>query len=168
MISKVTAGIEKAKADIISVIDDHQPFQSNRINQGFFSEVLRGRLTGLVWNHNLPWRQFSLYTVWTAFKVVGISRSAEDRQDDLEDVAIGLLGLSFLSADPAPGEALIILRAATLVSLTDCVNKVVIRSTHSEQEYKLVRTFCSICRINLVAAMSFWIINKILAEHVNS
>ena len=100
--------------------------------------------------------------------MVGISRSEEDRQDDLQDVAIGLLGLSFLSADPDPGDALLILRAATLVSVTDCVNKLLIRSTNSEQEYKLIRTLCSICRINLVAAMGFWIINKVLSEHANS
>ena len=100
--------------------------------------------------------------------MVGLSRSEEDRQDDLQDVAIGLLGLSFLSTDPDPGDALFILRAATLVSLTDCANKLLVRSTNSEQEYKLIRTLCSIGRINLVAAMGFWIINKILAEHVNS
>ena len=100
--------------------------------------------------------------------MVGISRSPEDRQDDLEDVAIGLLGLSFLCTDPPPGDALLMLRVATLVSITDCVNKVVIRSSFSEQEYNLARTFCSICRINLVAAMGFWIINKVLTEHVSS
>ena len=139
-----------------------------RINQGFFSGLIRPRLTGLLWDHNLPWRQFSLYTVWTAFKVVGLSRSDEDRQDDLQDVAVGLLGLSFLSTDPDPGEALVILRAVTLVSVTDWVNKLHFRSTNSEQEYKLVKTVCSICRINLVAVMGFWVLNKILAEHVNS
>ena len=103
--------------------------------------------------------------------MVGISRSEEDRQDDLQDVAVGLLGLSFLSTDPDPGDALVILRAATLVSLADCVNKLLRRSLSSyssEQEYKLVRTVCSICRVNLVAAMGFWIINKVLSEHVNS
>ena len=140
----------------------------SRINQGFFSGLLRPRLTGLLWDHNLPWRQFSLYTVWTAFKVVGLSRSDEDRQDDLQDVAVGLLGLSFLSTDPDPGEALVILRAVTLVSVTDWVNKLHFRSTNSEQEYKLIKTVCSICRINLVAVMGFWVLNKILAEHVNS
>ena len=140
----------------------------SRINQGFFSGLLRPRLTGLLWDHNLPWRQFSLYTVWTAFKVVGLSRSDEDRQDDLQDVAVGLLGLSFLSTDPDPGEALLILRAVTLVSVTDWVNKLHFRSTNSEQEYKLIKTVCSICRINLVAVMGFWVLNKILAEHVNS
>ena len=139
-----------------------------RINQGFFSGLIRPRLTGLLWDHNLPWRQFSIYTVWTAFKVVGLSRSDEDRQDDLQDVAVGLLGLSFLSTDPDPGEALVILRAVTLVSVTDWVNKLHFRSTNSEQEYKLVKTVCSICRINLVAVMGFWVLNKILAEHVNS
>ena len=139
-----------------------------RINQGFFSGLIRPRLTGLLWDHNLPWRQFSIYTVWTAFKVVGLRRSDEDRQDDLQDVAVGLLGLSFLSTDPDPGEALVILRAVTLVSVTDWVNKLHFRSTNSEQEYKLVKTVCSICRINLVAVMGFWVLNKILAEHVNS
>ena len=37
MISKVSAGIEKAKADIISVIDENhysQPSQSNRLQSG--------------------------------------------------------------------------------------------------------------------------------------
>ena len=139
-----------------------------RFHQGFFSSLLRPRLTGLFWSNNLPWRQFSLYTVWTAFKVVGISRSEEDRQDDLQDVAIGLLGLSFLSTGPEPGDALFILRAATLVSVTDSVNKLLFRSTSSEQEYKLIRTFCSVCRINLVAAMGLWIINKLLSEHIDS
>ena len=100
--------------------------------------------------------------------MVGLSRSDEDRQDDLQDVAVGLLGLSFLSTDPDPGEALVILRAVTLVSVTDCANKLLLRSTSSEQEYKLIKTVCSICRINLVAAMGFWVLNKILAEHVNS
>ena len=140
----------------------------SRINQGFFSGLIRPRLTGLLWDHNLPWRQFSLYTVWTAFKVVGLSQSDEDRQDDLQDVAVGLLGLSFLSTDPDPGEALVILRAVTLVSVTDWVNKLHFRSTNSEQEYKLIKTVCSICRINLVAVMGFWVLNKILAKHVNS
>ena len=131
------------------------------------SSLFRPRLSGVICVQALPWRQFSLYTVWTAFKVVGISRSQEDRQDDLQDLALGLLGLSFLTTDPDPGDALVILRAATLVSVTDCVNKLLLRSTHSEQEYNLVRTVCSICRINLVAAMGFWIINKILSENVN-
>ena len=102
--------------------------------------------------------------------MVGISQSEEDRGDDLQDVAVGLLALSFLTTDPDPGDALVILRAATLVSLTDCVNKVLRRSsiTNTDQEYKLIRTVCSICRINLVAAMGFWIINKVLSENVNT
>ena len=39
MISKVSAGIEKAKADIISVIDENhvgQPSQSNRLEINFY------------------------------------------------------------------------------------------------------------------------------------
>ena len=133
-----------------------------RFSHGF-SLFNKSRLSSLFWDQNLPWRQFGLYTFWTAFKACCISPQLEtEGRTELQDLSLGLLCLSYLTTDPEPSEALVVVRLATVVSVTDSLARLSPPTVASQQERKVVSTFCSLCRLGLVAVMGLGVFNRVL------
>lgn len=128
-----------------------------------FSVLSRPRLSAIFWDWNLPWRQLSLLTTWTAFKVCVISPQVSGGdQSDLQDVSLALLGLSYLTTDPDPDEALALLRLATLVSVTDSLRRVAASPEYAQS----LGLLCSVCRLSVVVALGLSVINKVTAQQM--
>ena len=75
----------------------------------------------------------------------------------MQDLSLSLLCLSYLTTDPEPTEALVVVRLATVVSVTDSL-----ASLASQQERSALSMICSLCRVGLVAVMGLGVLNKVL------
>merc|ERR1711976_30650 len=97
-----------------------------------------------------------MFTVWSTFKMASLVQmdSFEENHNiglsNNQDISIGLLGLCYLSTNPAPDEAVTMFKVATLTSVLDMFTRAVTR--RHDSDLRLVSSMASVVRCILCTA----------------